>query len=212
MAKVMAFVDGENLTARFEAMVAEGKVPRTESRIPGATLVQHLQKRLAWSPNTVKDLYPGDVLDRAYYYTTFVGAEDELENFSATVGQCAVWEPVTSDVEEPPHPIRLIPRVFKKSVRATKTKSVDISLCVDVLECVKNNALDAVYLVSGDIDYRPLIEAVMRAGKRVYVASLSSGCAPHLPNIPDRYIDLDSVYFRTHRGLESLRVKAGSSS
>lgn len=196
MAKVMAFIDGENLTARFEAMVRDGKAPRTDSVIPHTVVVQHLQGLLAWHPHTIKEMYLGDTLERAYYYTTFSGAEQELEQFSATIGQCDVAEPVRSDIDMPGRPIRLIPRVFKKSARRTKTKSVDISLCVDVLECVKNNALDAVYLVSGDIDYRPLIEAVMRAGKRVYVASLSSGCSPQLSNIPDRFVNLDSLYFK----------------
>jgi uncharacterized LabA/DUF88 family protein len=204
MAKVMAFIDGENLTARFEAMVSEGKSPKTTSAIPHVQLVQHMPTLLAWHPHTVQEMYLGDVLERAYYYTTFTGAEQELEQFSAAIGQCSVWEAPRSDIEIPRHPIRLIPRVFKKSARRTKTKSVDISLCVDVLECVKNDALDAVYLVSGDIDYRPLIEAVMRAGKRVYVAALSSGCSPQLSNIPDRFVNLDSVYFKRPGSIAKL--------
>jgi uncharacterized LabA/DUF88 family protein len=208
MAKVMAFIDGENLTARFEAMVADGKEPKTDSVIPHATLVKHLPGLLAWHPNTIHEMYLGDVLERAYYYSTFSGAEQELEQFSATVGQCSAWVPVHSDIVAPRHPVRLIPRVFKKSARRTKTKSVDISLCVDVMECVKNDALDAVYLVSGDIDYRPLIEAVMRAGKRVYVASLSSGCSPQLPNIPDRYVNLDRTYFKFPSIMDELRKSA----
>jgi hypothetical protein len=205
VAKVMAFIDGENLTARFEAMVKEGMKPRTESVIPHSQLVKHLPGLLAWHAHSVREMYLGDVLERAYYYTTFSGAEEDLEDFSATIGQCSVWEPPRSDSEAPHHPIRLIPKVFKKSARRTKTKSVDISICVDVLECVKNNALDAIYLVSGDIDYRPLIEAVMRAGKRVYVAALSSGCSPQLPNIPDRFVNLDKIYFKLPSALDAFR-------
>jgi uncharacterized LabA/DUF88 family protein len=63
------------------------------------------------------------------------------------------------------------------------------------MEYVKNDALDGVYLVSGDVDYRPLVEAVMRAGKRAYVASLSSGRSKGYLNTLDRHIDLDYYYF-----------------
>lgn len=207
MGRVMAFIDGENLTARFEAMLKDGLPPYDSTHLTNVGVVKHLPGKFAWSPHTIKGLILGDVLERVYYYTTFSGAEQELDEFSATVGECKAWDFPRSDLDEVLHRIRLIPRVFKKSVRKTKTKSVDISLCAEVLECVKNNALDAVYLVSGDIDYRPLIEAVMRAGKRVYVASLSSGRAPHLPNIPDRYVDLDSVYFKRPSSLDKYRKK-----
>lgn len=196
MANVMAFIDGENLTTRYEEMLKS-----RQPRLSGAgewqvrEAVTHIPGKFAWSRHSIRDFAVGDNLSRAYYYTTFVGAHEELDAFSAQVGACAAEATVKISAGNLPE-VRLIPRVFKKTQKGTKTKSVDISLCVDVLELVKNNALDAVYLISGDVDYRPLIEAVMRAGKRVYVASLSSGRSDVLPNLPDVFVDLDRIYFK----------------
>jgi hypothetical protein len=57
VAKVMAFIGGENLTARFEAMVKGGMKPRTDSVIPHAQLVTHLPGLLAWHPHSVHEMY-----------------------------------------------------------------------------------------------------------------------------------------------------------
>lgn len=206
MTRVMAFIDGENLTARYEEMVEAGW--RTKSSRIGASAgfrFAHEKGRFVWNPETVQQMYLGDVLGRAHYYSTFVGAIPELEAFSARIGECyaAEW-PVNKGFATPKHPIRLIPKVFKKEGRSKKTKSVDINICVDIMEYVKNDALDAIYLVSGDADYRPLIEAVMRAGKRVYVAAFSSGVGNGLANLPDRFIDLDEIYFNGKSELDML--------
>lgn len=194
MGRVMAFIDGENLLARFEAMKKDGLMQRDISA-PGDRLhpITYEPGKFVWSPHTVSNLYMGDVLERVTYYTTMTGADDALEELNASIGRCQTREiPYFSSGQ---HQLRVLPKVFKKQVRKTKTKSVDISICVDVMEYVKNDALDAVYIVSGDVDFRPLIEAVMRAGKRAYVASLSSGRSQGYSNIPDRHVSLDSLYF-----------------
>lgn len=77
----------------------------------------------------------------------------------------------------------------------TRTKSVDINLCVEVMEYVARDALDSLFLVTGDVDYLPLIEATMRSGKRVYVGALSSGISARLRYAADRFIDLNPIYF-----------------
>lgn len=194
MGRVMAFVDGENLLNRFEAMKQEGH--RVRDHTPQGSMaspIKYQPKKFVWSPYTVCNLYMGDVLDRVTYYTTFTGDDDAIEALSASLSECGTREvPYASSGQ---HSLRVLPKVFKKTTRGTKTKSVDISICVDVMEYVNNDALDAVYLVSGDVDYRPLVEAVMRAGKRVYVASLSSGQSKGYSNVPDRFLNLDSLYF-----------------
>ncbi|MYN42758.1 NYN domain-containing protein [Duganella sp. FT109W] len=190
----MAFVDGENLLNRFEAMVGEGLKHRDHTPQGGmAEPIKYDPKKFVWSPYTIANLYGGDILERVTYYTTMTGDVDALEDLNTAIGSCQTREIPYASIGQ--HQLRVLPKVFKKEARRTKTKSVDISICVDVMEYVKNDALDAVYLVSGDVDYRPLIEAVMRAGKRAYVASLSSGRGLGYSNVPDRYVNLDSLYF-----------------
>jgi len=53
----------------------------------------------------------------------------------------------------------------------------------------------AIYLFSGDGDFVPLVREIMRAGKHVIVGALSSGLAPEMKRIPDRFIDLDQWLF-----------------
>lgn len=194
MGRVMAFVDGENLLNRFESMKESGLAVRDHT--PLNTLlapVKHFPKQFVWSPYTVSGLYMRDVLERVTYYSTFTGDAPALEALSLSISECRTNEvPFSSSGQ---HVLQVLPKIFKKEARNTKTKSVDISICVDVMEYVKNDALDAVYLVSGDVDYRPLVEAVMRAGKRAYVASLSSGRSKGYINTPDRHVDLDYYYF-----------------
>jgi uncharacterized LabA/DUF88 family protein len=192
--RVMAFVDGENLLTRFEAMRAEGHKPRDCTPEGGvAEKIKYEPNKYVWSPYTVNSLYMGDVLERVSYYSTLAGDTDAIEGLNTAIGECVTRDTPFASTGQ--HVLRVLPKIFKKEARKTKTKSVDISICVDVMEYVKNDALDAVYLVSGDVDYRPLIEAVMRAGKRAYVASLSSGRSQGYSNVPDRYINLDSLYF-----------------
>lgn len=194
MGRVMAFVDGENLLSRFEAMIKIGHSFRDHTKQGDLMApVKYEAQKFVWSPYTIFNLYMGDVLERVSYYTTFTGDDDAVQALSTSIGECGTRElPFSSSGQ---HSLRVLPKVFKKSTRGTKTKSVDISICVDVMEYVNNDALDAVYLVSGDVDYRPLVEAVMRAGKRAYVASLSSGQSRAYSNVPDRFLTLDPIYF-----------------
>ena len=195
MSRLMAFVDGENLTARFETMLHEGRRPRVTNHAHLAFgPVAHEMGLFAWSPATVSG-FPGDeeVL-RIHYYTTFSGGADKLEEFRKRVAtHKALW--LQDDLMVPRRTLPLIPRVFHKTARNTKTKSVDINLCVEVLEYVRQNALDSVFLVTGDVDYLPLIDAAMKAGKRVYVAALSSGLSSQLMYGVDQFISLDDRYF-----------------
>src|SRR6185503_12604178 len=82
VARLMAFIDGENLTTRFEEMVKEGRAPRERAHQNNWLFlhkVEHDPGRFVWSRGTVRDLLPGDEITRAHYYTTFAGAPAECE-------------------------------------------------------------------------------------------------------------------------------------
>ena len=70
-------------------------------------------------------------------------------------------------------------------------------MTVDILTHTFQNNIDIVYLLSGDGDYIPLINEVMRAGKQVYVAAFSSGLSPKLKTVADKFTLLDDLYFET---------------
>jgi uncharacterized LabA/DUF88 family protein len=53
--------------------------------------------------------------------------------------------------------------------------------------------LDTLFLLSGDGDYIPLIQEVMRQGKKVVVGALTNGLNPRLKHMADMFVDLDSA-------------------
>jgi uncharacterized protein (TIGR00288 family) len=91
-------------------------------------------------------------------------------------------------------PSNLYPKVFRK-YKNKKAKGVDIQMTVDILTHVYQNNLEVVYLVSGNGDYLPVIEEVIRKGKQVYLAAFSSGLNKTLVHYVDKFINLDDVYF-----------------
>ena len=196
----MAFVDGENLTARFEAMVKvkDGKHPRiAQDRGAFSPLppIVHDAGRFVWSPASIFKVPSREDLLRVHYYTTYIGAPEGFETFKKYISEQVAFQYQDEPQMMARESIPLIPRVFEKTGRGTRTKSVDINLCVEMLEYIRQDALDSVYLVTGDVDYLPLIEAAMRAGKKVYLAALSSGLSNRLPYSADRFVSLDDTYF-----------------
>jgi uncharacterized LabA/DUF88 family protein len=177
--RVMVFVDGENLVCRYQDMLVEGANAHPS--------VQHLRNVFAWSTDTVKiaGLYE---VERASYYTYCMGDEAAVESASSQLKNLRFTPHLGSQL-----PSNLFPRVFWKP-KTTTGKGVDIQMTVDVLAHAYRDNYDILYLVSGDGDYKPLIEEVARLGKQVYVAALSSGLNAALPKVADVFVDLDPYY------------------
>jgi uncharacterized LabA/DUF88 family protein len=128
------------------------------------------------------------------YYSYAVGTEEQFQKWC-------------EQIREIPYEFRetanqwggrgfLYPKLFKKLKQSAKRKGVDISIAVDVLTHTHRDSIDIVYLISGDGDYKPLIEEVIRSGKQVYLAALSDGLNSDLSNIVDKFFDLDNIYFK----------------
>lgn len=90
MPRLMAFVDGENLTVRFEDMVKAGRKPRTVKDYQ-IRPVEHQQGRFVWSPSTVSGFPDNEEIIRVHYYTTFTGGNDELESFREHIATHCTW-------------------------------------------------------------------------------------------------------------------------
>jgi len=186
LGRMMAFIDGENLVCRYQAMLVLGRLPTDE--------VKHRRDIYAWGVGTI---HPGlNVVLRATYYTYAFGGHNvdqeiarEIQSLSFTQYN-PIGHPIGSRLGN-----SLYPKVFTKP-KDRSGKGVDIQMTVDALSNTYQNNLDVVYLVSGDGDYEPLISECQRQGKLVFVAALSNGLNPRLPLIADRFINLDNYYFR----------------
>lgn len=184
MAKMMAFIDGENLVMRYQDMLKQDRTPKPNPEM------KYLQDVYVWHPGSFRP-QTLEVI-RATYYTYVVGddakvteVEDAIKSFGfqSNLGTQRVFN--------------LSPMVFKKPRKSISGKGVDIQMTVDILTHTYQNNIDVVYLLSGDGDYIPLIKEIIRMGKQVYVAAFSSGLNPNLKTVADEFMDLDVVYFES---------------
>lgn len=185
----MIFIDGENLLARFQAMLADGA--QTHSH------VFHERDSFVWTPKLVQ-VGNLDVV-RVTYYTSQVGADDKLRDLEVKLSELR-WSSLVGGTTG-----QVNARVFKKSAKSQKAASVDINIAIDVLRHCYQKDVGTVMILSGDGDYVPLVEEAMRTGTRVFVAALSSGLNLRLSMISDQFVVLDNCFFR----LNSWSNKAG---
>jgi len=183
LGRMMFFADGENLVLRIQAMLNAGRTPRSE--------VIHVPDTFVWQPSSV---WPGhNQVLRCTYYTYVTGDENRVRAVTDQIKSLSY-----QNYNEPTVRAGLLntvsPGVFRK-LRGKPAKGVDIQMTVDALSNVYMNNLDASYLISGDGDYRPVIEEAIRHGKQVFLAALSSGLSQELKNSADWFLDLDGFYF-----------------
>ena len=192
--RVMFFIDGENLVFRYQKMLEKGYEP----------LNAGINKKdvYVWHSDIIRNI-PRDIV-RVTYYTSAVGDEAKILSI------CEDIKKIEYLYKGPIHgggggqfggshgeqyKGNIFPRVFKKDNRSAKSKAVDINIAVDMLNYASLENLDAVYLLSGDGDFIPLIQAVMRKGMRVHLMALSDGLNPQLPMSVDEYECIDDSLF-----------------
>ena len=146
----------------------------------------HVSNIFIWNP--ALHSVPGYSAVRMNYYTSAVGTHDKIDALKKDISKIIIQR--TREVHG-----QMCPHVFKKEAKSKKTKIVDISICIDALRHSHHGHADAIYLLSGDGDYLPLIEEVMRNGTQVWLGAFSSGLNPKLPAAVDRFVDLDPIFF-----------------
>jgi uncharacterized LabA/DUF88 family protein len=128
----------------------------------------------------------GTYLLRAFYYTALVETEEysplrPLTDWLAYNG----WQVVTKPARQQADP----------AGRLRMKGNMDVELTVDMLELAPH--LDHVVLVSGDGDFRRLVEAVQRKGVRVTVVSSVRAQPPmiadELRRQADAFLDLAEI-------------------
>ena len=179
--RVMAFIDGENLVCRYQEMLAVGREP-----LDG---VVHRKDAIVWHPNFAIPMFFEPV--RATYYTSVQGDEAKVSETARVLRETVF----THSGHGPLKPM-LYPRVFKRPGNTKKTSIVDVQLVVDVLSQVYQGNVDTVLLLSGDGDFRALVEEVANRGRRIIVGAFSLGMHPEVASRADMFIDLDRVFLK----------------
>jgi uncharacterized LabA/DUF88 family protein len=186
--RMMVFVDGENLTFRYEAMLKAGREVRSE--------VRHREGIYVWNDNDFLEKFQHFII-RTAYYTAACGSEDFLDEIRSEKTGFHLGAHPRNPLSPPSFATvhsGVLPVVFKKK-RNQSSKGVDIRITLDNLSNCYMNNFDSMYLISGDADFIPVIEDVMRRGKKVHVAALSSGASPKLRMAGDSFHLLDDFFF-----------------
>lgn len=137
----------------------------------------------------LKEFQTRGYLLRAFYYTTLV-ENDEYSSIRPLVdwldynGYTVVTKPA---------------REFTDAMGRRRIKgNMDIELTIDALEL--SSKVDEIYIMSGDGDFRPLVEALQRKGIRVCVVSTVMSQPPmvsdDLRRQCDEFIDIANLKVR----------------
>ena len=192
--RVMFFIDGENLVCRYQDMLGKGYEP--------LNAIKHEKDVYVWHMDVIR----GDIgnIIRVNYYTSGTGDESRILSLSEDIKKIEYLcngPPVGTGgtfggIKHEQFKRHIVPYVFKKESNSMRSRLVDISITIDMLHYTSLQVLDAVYLLSGDGDFIPLITEVMRRGVRVHIMALSIGLNPKLSISGDEFECIDSRLLR----------------
>ena len=180
--RILAFIDGENLTSRYQQMLKDGRIP--------LETVVHIPDSFVWAPTLTT--WSAMDLVRTTYYTSVVGDNVKVDEVTRTIGTTQF----TCSASGYQGNAQLIPRVHKKPSKSYKTKVVDVDITIDVMRAISQSDIDGIFLVSGDGDYVQLIREVTRSNKQIYVAALSSGLSDSLRVGVEHFVELDDMFVK----------------
>lgn len=182
----MCFIDGENIVMRYQAMIEAGRIPNK--------VATHERDCFLWHPKITE--WAMFDLVRVNYYTSTTGDTQRVEALKNKIAYTNYSFSYTHGDGIPDATAQLIPHVFHKPSRNTKTRNVDLQISIDILRAAHLNNVEIIYLLSGDGDYVPLIQEAARFGKEIHLAAFSSGLSPQLRCNVDNFQLLDDFFFR----------------
>ena len=177
-AKVMIFVDGENLAIRFKSLINKKGIDKLEKH------VIYEPDIFVWSQFLCLHTQSVCAILRIFYYTSLKGDENKLLDVFDKLKNIGVTDP----------------KVFKKKQK-NRTKRVDITLATDMLSHAYNNNYEIAVLVAGDEDYVPLIREIKHSGKQVSLWFFEDGLSSFLRRECDNFFNLDKVFFEKSTSL-----------
>ena len=196
--RVMAFVDGENLTSRYQEMLKAGEESLDSAlrRSPNAPampveIIEHTQDSFVWSHDLLTEpLLEQMNLIHVFYYTGVVG-DEKVDQVRKKISEIPLSFNTADTLQQPTQ--QIIPRVHNKADSSCNSKVINMT--IDVMKAALTTSIDGILLLSGDSDFVPLVREVVRTSKQMYVGAFSRGLSEELRNEVDMFIDLDPLFF-----------------
>ena len=185
MADTLIFVDGENLSIRYQEMIKAGRIPASDNIV--------IENCFVWNPRILLDA-SWDI-KRLAYYTSVVGDDKKIsavrEKISSIFFSCQSGAGGHTSTTTG----QFVPFVRKKSSRSKKESVCDIAIAVDVMRACYRDHADTIWVFSGDGDFIQLFQEVVHSGKRAYASALSSGLNSEIRLVVDEFRLLDKYFF-----------------
>ncbi len=190
--KTVVIVDGENLAIRFKAMIEGDYEPMNN--------VTHERDVFVWSRDLFQEHNTQKDILRISCFTCVTGGIDKVKKLKDKIGSieysCQVGLSGGGGGYHPKSITNkgtLNPRIFTKQ-KGMPSKQVDIAMVIDAFNYSIIDNIDEIHIMSGDSDFIPVIQEIMRRGKKVTVSSFSSGVKDEMKHIPDTYQCLDNIF------------------
>ena len=188
--EVLIFVDGENLSLRYQEMLKAGRTPASENIVIGDSFI--------WNQRVLDDHIWN--LKRLSYYTSVVGDDDKVrsvrEQIASTSFNCRTGVfGHSSGTGFNTRSGQIIPFVRKKSSKSRKESICDIAIAVDVMRACYRDHAKTIWIFSGDGDFVSLLNEVVHSGKCVYASAFSSGFNEDIRYSVDEFMPLDKYFF-----------------
>jgi uncharacterized LabA/DUF88 family protein len=149
-----------------------------------------LAANLAYDQSHVRGAYNRNVVQRAYYFTS--ASQERIDQHTRDLHAIGFAPHVIQRVK----PDGWVRDLAQQGITVvSRPKPVDILIATQVLEDCADNNFDECIFVGGDEDYVPLLEAVRRRGKAVWLVAFERWLAQggRLRYACDRFLAYDSV-------------------
>jgi uncharacterized LabA/DUF88 family protein len=185
--RTLIFVDGENLSIRYQEMQKAGREPAPDNIVMG--------DRFVWNNRVLQDHKWN--IGRLAYYTSITGDDEAVRELRRSIGG-VTYKCVQDQTADSVHTttLQIVPFVHKKSAKSRKESICDIAIAVDVMRACYRDHSDAIWVFSGDGDFLNLFREVLHTGKRLYVSAFSSGLSEEVKYAVDEFFILDKYFFR----------------
>ncbi|MCD6501618.1 NYN domain-containing protein [bacterium] len=127
-------------------------------------------------------------LVRAYFYTAFFRAEDDEKLFNSQ-------QKFLTYLQEVPY-MQIMSGRLERRGNDLVEKGVDVRLAIDLVRFGINKLYDVAFLVSGDGDYAPAVNAVKDVGRNVVNVFFMDEASIHLKHVCDNFIRLDYGFLK----------------
>lgn len=172
-------------------------------------LAVNYKSKFFWAPiiASYSWTYESFNISRAVYFTSFSGMPDELHRVKVEIRESG-FEPYV--IPESSKLAKQRESTLQLAGVIEKAKGVDIALSVRMLEDAYRDNYRLCILLTSDIDFLPVIEAVRRMGKQVVVMGYKDGLSANSPFlfVPDRFVDLGDHFMKHGLGYKKMEPAA----